>query len=387
MAAEVIMPALGMAQETGRLLRWIRQEGEAVSRGDPLMEIETDKATVEMEAQASGVLGGVMIQPGEEVQVGAVMAWILSPGEAVPPSPAPRPPAPPASLPVAPTEAAQFSSAPGGPSRRLAASPLARRIARERGVELLPGQGSGPEGAYVASDLPGAGPALPGVGATAESGSARRRMALHTTRVWTSTPHFYLGRDVRARRLREELESLRRATSEAITYTDLLLRSAGQALRSHPRLLEYWAGEGVSAHSEVAVGLAIDAERGLMLASIPDPDRLSVADLARTRRQAVERAQQGRLAGSDLAPACLTLSNLGMFGVDRFQAVLSEGQSSILAVGRIVDQVVVTDGRPSVEPVMSLNLSCDHRVLDGATAAPFLNTLVELLENFPRGVR
>jgi len=370
------MPALGLAQETGRLLRWIKQEGEAVAVGELLMEIETDKSAVEIEASAQGILRGVRVQPGEDVVVGTVMAWILGPDEEIPvlaASPvAASPPAggidrePPAILPAAAA----------GPQAddRVAASPLARRLARQQHLELTSGGGSGPEGAYVAADLPSAEAAPVGMA------SARRRTALHTTRVWTTTPHFYLGRDARAGRLRGWLTALRQRSGQPVTYTDLLLRTVGVALRQNPQMSDYWDEGEIRHHDGARVGLAIAGPRGLLLATISEVDRLDLSELVSARREVVARAQAGKLTGSDLEGASITISNLGMFGVDRFEAVLTEGQSSLLAVGRIRDEVVPVDGRPAVEPVMSLTLSCDHRVLDGASAAPFLTTLVEYLE-------
>jgi pyruvate dehydrogenase E2 component (dihydrolipoamide acetyltransferase) len=375
------MPALGLAQETGRLLRWIKQEGEAVAVGDLLMEIETDKSAVEIEASAKGFLRGIRVQPGEEVEVGTVMAWILAENEELP-AQAANPevgPPPAAAAPASLAEPLVPPPVPGegvGPrvGDRAAASPLARKLARERQIELTPGGGSGPEGAYLAADLAAAVAPPPGLS------SARRRTALHTTRVWTTTPHFYLGRDVRARRLRGWLEALRQRSGEPVTYTDLLLRTVGAALRKTPRMNDYWVEGEIRQHQGVQVGLAIATPQGLLLATVGDPDRLRLSELVAARRSVVERAQAGKLSGADLEGASITISNLGMFGVDRFEAVLAEGQSSLLAVGRIRDEVVAVDGHPSVEPVLSLTLSCDHRVVDGAEAAPFLSTLVEYLE-------
>jgi len=376
------MPALGLAQETGRLLRWIKQEGEQVAAGDLLMEIETDKSAVEIEAPARGFLRGIRVQPGEEVEVGTVMAWILAQDEdipvAAPTRPAEPPPAP-AAPPASSIDSEDVPPAQGeleapGAADRAAASPLARRLAADLKFELKPGGGSGPEGAYVAADL--------AVGPSGPSGmsSARRRTALHTTQVWTTTPHFYLGRDVRARRLQGWLEALRQRSGEPVTYTDLLLRTVAVALARSPQMSDYWIDGDIRHREGTHVGLAIASPQGLVLGTVRGADRLRLKELVAARRGLVERAHAGRLSGADLEGASITISNLGMFGVDRFQAVLAEGQSSLLAVGRIRDEVVSVDGQPAVEPVLSLTLSCDHRVLDGAAAAPFLTTLVDYLE-------
>lgn len=372
------MPALGLAQETGRLLRWHKQEGEAVAVGEPLMEIETDKSAVEIEAAATGFLRGLRVQAGEEVAVGTVMAWILGQGEALPDAGVGAMPSSPAAAPV---ESEGLGSPPAqptgtaGPSTegRAAASPLARRLAAERHVDLIAGGGSGPEGAYQAADL--------GLGAAPVAVSrARRRMATHTAKVWSTTPHFYLSRDVRARRLRGWLDAVRRRTGEPVTYTDLLIRTVAVALGANPQMSDYWADGEIRHRDGVHVGLAIASPSGLLLATVRDADRLGMVELIATRRRLVQSAQTGRMSGSDLEGASITISNLGMFGVDRFEAVLIDGQSSLLAVGRVRDEVVAVDGRPAVEPVMSVTLSCDHRVLDGAGAAPFLASLVANLE-------
>jgi len=379
------MPALGLAQETGRLLRWIKQEGEEVAVGDLLMEIETDKSAVEIEASAKGFLRGISVQPGEDVAVGTVMAWILGEGEEAP-APRATPVVAPAAVAAAhksrEPEATQLDQpqpgnieeSPPTPADQVAASPLARQLAQEHHLDLTPGGGSGPDGAYVAADLAAT------ISAPVGMAAASRRMALHTTQVWTTTPHFYLGRDVRARRLQGWLEVLRQRSGEPVTYTDLLLRTVAVALRKHPQMSDYWVDGEIRHRDGAHVGLAIASPRGLLLATVRDADRLGLRELVVARRRVVERAQAGRLTGADLEGASITISNLGMFGVDRFEAVLTEGQSSLLAVGRIRDEVVPVDGRPAVEPVLSLTLSCDHRVLDGAGAAPFLITLVEYLE-------
>jgi pyruvate dehydrogenase E2 component (dihydrolipoamide acetyltransferase) len=384
MAVEVIMPALGLAQETGRLLRWIKVEGDRVAVGDLLMEIETDKSAVQIEASGTGFLRGVRVQPGEEVGVGTVMAWILAEAEALPAGPAAEAPAIPTPAagdpePVLAGDSDPVGSAGGelstvAAATRPAASPLARRLAAERGIELAAGGGGGPDGAYLAADLATAEPAK------GQPSASRRRMAAHTTQVWVSTPHFYLSRDVRARRLRDWLAALRRRTGLAVTYTDLLIRTVGAAVKKHPEMGGYWASGEIRHRSSVHVGLAIATPGGLLLGTVRDVDQLELAKLVEARSQLVQRAQAGRLLGSDLEGAILTISNLGMFGVDRFGAVLTDGQSSLLAVGRIRDEVVPVDGRPAVEPVLSLTLSCDHRVLDGAQAAPFLNEVTEYLE-------
>ncbi|MGH7698366.1 MAG: 2-oxo acid dehydrogenase subunit E2, partial [Candidatus Dormibacteria bacterium] len=340
MATEVIMPALGMAQETGRLLRWIKREGDQVAAGELLMEIETDKSAVEIEATASGVLQGVRVHEGDEVAVGTSLAWILGPAESVPGLGAGAGAMAPPSLAPSPTASPGAAGARSEvqPKGRVAASPRARRQAGERGLVLVPGGGSGPGGAYLAADI-GAGP-----------DRARRGTAASTTAVWTTTPHFYLSREVRAGALQQRLERLRQGLGVRLTYTDLLLAALAQTLAAHPRINDHWDAGQVRHRATGHLALAVAGPKGLLMVTLTEPGRLGVAELAEARRQAVARARAGRLLASDLEPASVTLSNLGMFGVDRFEAVLAEGQSCLLAVGRIREAAVAVSGRPAVEP-------------------------------------
>jgi pyruvate dehydrogenase E2 component (dihydrolipoamide acetyltransferase) len=385
MAAPVIMPALGMAQETGTLVRWLRRPGETVEKGEPLMEVETDKAVVEVEAPASGRLGTPLVGEGEAVPVGQVIAHILGPEEADPGDrPGANPPPPGSSEPAASPDAPRPPDAAGRPPARLAvpASPKARRLAAERGIDLSGLRGSGPEGAVLAADLPspeapvGAGREVP----TAPSAMGRlwRLMAERTTASWTSAPHFFLVREVDAGRLIEWRTSLRRQGLEA-THTDLLVLAVAAALRRHPGMNAVWDGAPVL-RPEINLAVAVETDQGLVAPVIHRADRLSPAGVVEARQALVERARAGRLRPADLEGGTFTLSNLGMYGVDAFSAILNGGQAGILAVGRIADAVVAIEGRPAVRPRAVLTLSCDHRLTDGARAARFLGDLAALIE-------
>ena len=373
------MPALGMAQETGRLVRWLKDEGDDVRRGEPLMEVETDKAVVEVESPGEGVLGGIRVREGDEVPVGETIAYLLSPGEAPPAggqgggdaAVAAHPPAEAASGP-APELAAD---APGegfvGSPPRIAASPKARRLAMERGQDLATLAGSGPGGAVVEADLARAAEVTP----AAAAGPARiqdsrlwQAMAENTTLSWQQTPHFFLFRDVDATRLLETRGRL----GAGITVTDLLGVLVARCLAEHPVM-------NLDA-PEVNLGLAVATESGLVVPVIHAAARLSFAEFAQRRAAAAERARSGRLHSADLGGGTFTLSNLGMYGVDAFTAIITEGQAGILAVGRITDRVVALDGQPAVRPMMALALSCNHRLVDGARGAQFLSDLAERLE-------
>jgi pyruvate dehydrogenase E2 component (dihydrolipoamide acetyltransferase) len=332
------MPALGMAQETGKLVRWLKRDGEPVVKGEPLMEVETDKATVVVEAVASGVLAGITAAEGDEIAVGRPIAMILDPGEPD-------------------TKAAVIS-----PSRSVA-SPKARRLAAERGVDLSGIRGSGPDGAVVESDVLQAGGSVPQT-----EPALWRAMADNVSRSWREAPHFFVIREVDA----SAVVAARKGLGPDVTYTDLLIDAVARALRSHQAM------NGGSA--EVNIGLAVAAPDGLIVPVLHNADQLGVAGIAARRAELVEGVQAGRLRARDMSGATFTLSNLGMYGVDLFTAILTEGQAGILAVGRITDRVVAQEGVPQVRPTMFISLSCDHRRVDGARAAQFMQTLVAILE-------
>jgi len=366
---QIIMPALGMAQDTGKVLRWLAAEGQPVVKGQPLMEIETDKVTVEIEAPASGVLAGVRAQVGQDIPVGQVVAFILAQGESLPAEAtliAPVPPAHPAATHIAPV-----SPTPPRTGERPPASPKARRLAQERGVDLSRLTGSGPGGEITSADVTGASP-------IAVSG-AWRTMAERLARAWSSVPHFYLTRDVDAQRLIEWRRRLH-AVVPAVTYTDLVVALTARALRTHPRLAARWEDGRLAGEIQIGIGIAVATADGLIVPVILRPDERAVEDIARVRHDLVTRAHAGRLRPEDVRGGTFTISNLGMFGVDAVAAMVNPPQAAILGVGRIADRVVAISGSPAVRPVLTLTLTCDHRVVDGARAAEFLVTLADLIE-------
>jgi pyruvate dehydrogenase E2 component (dihydrolipoamide acetyltransferase) len=376
MAQEIIMPALGMAQDTGRLVRWLKAEGEQVREGEPLMEVETDKALVEVEAPGSGVLAGILARQDEDVPVGRVIAYLVAPGES-PPAAAPARGASsaeqerasqPAGFDDAPARGQPSGEplAPPPPPPRRAISPRARRLAAERGLDIGAIAGTGPGGAVVSADLLRLGAeAAPPADHVARVWQA---MAEHTTRSWQTAPHFFLSREVDASRLL----AARSRQPAGVTLTDLLIHLVALTLAHHPAMN--------GGANQANVGLAVATNEGLVTVVVPDAARLSLPEVAERRSQAVERARSGRLRAADLTGATFTISNLGMYGVDSFLAILVEGQAGILAVGRVADRVIAVDGEPRVRPTIILTLSCDHRKVDGARAARFLSDLAEALE-------
>ena len=496
MPANVIMPALELAQETGKLLRWIKAPGDMVRKGEPIAEIETDKVTVELEAPASGILQDVTAQEGDVVPVGHTIAIIadsaspnLSPqggrsGTLAPQGSGAVPTLSPQGSGAVPTLSPQgrgqgegptsdrIKASPlarkvaeahnvdlahvrtasgkiekadvlayvesrrtvatagnGGPGTIVAASPKARRFAAERGIDLRALKGSGPEGAVLAMDVPaaaeptGTGPltsapptsgpltsapltskplTLPspqrGEGVAAgEGGGIPRRgvedaasqekvgtvwrvMAERMAASWTSAPHFFLVREVTVARLGAWLDKARAQTGVRITYTDLLIKLVAAAIVQHPRVAVSWRDGVIERHPDVNVGLAVALEDGLVVPVIHRADTLGLKEIAARREDLVARAQAGKLRPADIQGGVFTISNLGMYGVDAFSAIVNPPQAAILAVGRITDRVIPVDGKPAVQPTMVLTLSCDHRALDGARGARFLGALADLIE-------
>jgi pyruvate dehydrogenase E2 component (dihydrolipoamide acetyltransferase) len=381
MASDVIMPALGMAQETGKVVRWLKAEGDVVAKGEPLLEVETDKVNVELESPGDGVLAGIRAAEGEDVPVGETIAFLLAVGEAMPEPIAAAAPEPAPQVAIQGTSGGHAAAGPTGRGRTLA-SPKARRIAAERGIDLVALHGSGPGGAVVAADVEAPKPATP----DGPTPSVWRVMAQHTTESWQTVPHFYLRREVDASRLESWRTAIRaRPGHERVSHTDLLVKLVAEALRRHPRVNSSWRDGVIVASERVGVGIAVAIDEGLVVPIVHDADRLSLAQTLARRIELVDAARHGRLRPDDVSGGTFTISNLGMYGVDSFDAIVNAPQAAILAVGRIADRVVPVDGQPAVRPMLQLSLSFDHRVVDGARGAEFLETLASLVEE-PAGL-
>ena len=355
-----------------------------MTKGEPLMEIETDKVTVEIEAPATAILAALTAAEGDDVPVGDTVAQILAAGETAAEAGGVRQ----APVAVAASRAPTAEPAADGNGRRgrPLASPKARRLAAERGLDLAAVSGSGPHGAIVAADLDRVEPESgETVGDVIEVGTIWRRMAERTAQSWQA-PHFFLTREVEATRLLSWRESVRsREGYERVTHTDLLVKVAAEALGRHPRANAAWADGRISSSADVNVGIAVAVDDGLVVPVIHGADRLSLRDIASRRVELVAAARDGKLRPGDVRGGTFTISNLGMYGVDAFLAIVNSPQAAILAVGRIADRVVAEGGVPTVRPSLVLTLSCDHRVLDGARGAEFLQTLAMLVEE-PAGI-
>jgi pyruvate dehydrogenase E2 component (dihydrolipoamide acetyltransferase) len=399
MAISVVMPALEMAQETGKLVSWKKKAGEQVKKGEMLLEVETDKAVVEIEAAGDGVLGGVTAKEGDVVPVGQTIAWLLKPGEQPPSNVAAAQTGRKMDSAPAVAETAAAAAAPGPVSAGGARiSPKARRLAREHGVDIATLKGSGPGGEILAEDImkasasaaqapPAAAAARPtSPPSAAPSGppeavsSIGRIMAERTTQSWTSVPHFFVTREVNAGALNGTRERLipviEKSHGVKVTHTDLMVAAVARALRLHPRMNGSWANDKITLNADINIALAMAVENAVVTAVIRNTDKIGLGDIAKRRKELAERARANRLQPADISGATFTISNLGMFNVDAFTAIIVPPQAGILAVGAITDRVVAVDGMIGVRPTVNLTLSSDHRVVDGARAAAFLNDVV-----------
>jgi pyruvate dehydrogenase E2 component (dihydrolipoamide acetyltransferase) len=394
MATEIKLPRLGQGMESGTIVKWLKSEGDAVEKGEPLYELDTDKVTQEVEADASGVLLKIAVQEGE-VDVGKTIAVIGEQGEEVsvsedgaqqqterqPPAEAP-----------AKEDTSQRQSlgrVPSGDGGRIKASPLARRIARELGVDLAQIPGTGPEGRVVAEDVERAGTAAPAMAEGLSLGQVevrqlskvRKTIARRLTQAWEA-PVFQLVVSADMTQSLALVERLRELhPDERPTVTDVLTRVTAAALMRHRDVNAHFVDGEIHIHPSANVGIAVAAPQGLVVPVIQAAERLTVAEIARARAEVVQRARDDKLKQEDLEGGTFTISNLGMFGVEQFIAVLNPPQVAILAVGATEERVVVSGDGFAAVPTMTMTLTCDHRAIDGAVGADFLRTLKQLVES------
>ena len=423
MATPVLMPLMGMTMEEGIVSKWLVEAGATVTKGQEILEFETDKINATVEAPEDGVLGGLTAQPGDAVPVQGVLAYILEPGEEppaaeAPPAAAPEPaaataPAAPMPAPAAPppapapvVAAAPVAAAADG---RIKSSPLARRIARELGVVIAGLAGSGPGGRIIERDVRAAAmapavaaaptvavapaiptPAIPAAigepaaGTTIPVAGVRKVIAERMLQSLQQSAQVTLVTEVDGRRfheLRTELAARHEpALGFKISYNDLLIRVCAHALREHPRANASLDGDVIRLHEAVNVGLAIEAGGDLVVANVKQADRKSLAEIASDLRGVVERARANQLALDDITGGTFTISNLGLYGIDAFTPVLNPPESAILGVGALREKAVAHDGEVVAQLSVTLSLTFDHRIIDGAPAARFLARIRELIE-------
>jgi pyruvate dehydrogenase E2 component (dihydrolipoamide acetyltransferase) len=389
MAISVVMPALEMAQETGKLLAWRKKEGEQVTKGEPLLEIETDKAVVEVEAPGDGTLAAVTAKVGDDIPVGQTIAWLLKPGETAPLHGAQEksPSARATSAPERSTSAVQpvtESGAAGTPQ----ISPKARRLAKDLDVDVGKIKGSGADGVITAEDIQAFADARIGAptdaAAVAEPLSTiARLMAERTTLSWTTVPHFFVSRDIDAAALvafhKSSSVQIAKAAGEKLSITDVLVGLTARILEKHPRINSSWVGGAIKPNKDVNISIAMAVKDGVVSAVIHNAQDKTLSGISSRRRELTELARNNKLRPTDIAAGTFTISNLGMYKVDAFTAIISQPQAAILAVGGITDRVVALEGKPVVRPVMTITLSSDHRVIDGARGAEFLRDLADAI--------
>jgi len=424
MAIDIVMPRLSDTMEEGRILKWLKREGDTVKKGEAIAEIETDKANMELEAFEPGTIEKIVVGEGESVPVGQVIAYMRTaaavPAGAPPPAPPPRPAA------EAPPPAPPRPEAP--PSRpaeeeRIKASPLARRIAAERGIDLSRVKGTGPEGRITREDVlsfiqemeeaeearrraaapppPEAKPAPPPVAApappeikppsreeiegarTVELTKMQATIAKRMAHSKTTIPHFYVTSGIDMTAARKFLEEANAAIGGEVKigFNDLVLKASAQALTKFPHVNASYLDGKIEFHDRINVGMAVDLPEGLMVPVIHDCHKKSLREVALEARQIIERVRSGRMSAADFEGGTFTVSNLGMFDVEHFAAIINPPESAILCVGSVHPIPHVVDGQIAIRDRMRVTLSCDHRVYYGATAARFLQELKRLLEN------
>ena len=416
MATKVHMEALSPTMEEGRLVKWSKKEGDQVKSGDTLAEVETDKAVMELVARADGQLIKVMVPEGTTVPVGNVVAWIGKPGEKVDgdgaaPAPAAAAPKPaPASAPAAPPAAPAPAPAPRGPApapvataapadaTRVKASPLARRIAKDAGVDLKLVEGSGPGGRVIKRDVEGA-PAAATAAAPRTTYDVRRTgvpyedvpltqirktIAKRLTASIGPVPHFFLTTEVDMERAAEARDALNKQLGEEggkISFNDIIIKAVALALGQHRTCNAWFRDDHIRYWNEVHIGMAVAIDDGLITPVIRNADVKSLRQISAESRELAARARNRRLKPEEYTGSTFSLSNLGMFDIDQFTAVINPPESGIIAVGSIAPKAVPEGERIVSRRRVRLTMSCDHRVIDGATGAAFLKTLKQMLEN------
>jgi pyruvate dehydrogenase E2 component (dihydrolipoamide acetyltransferase) len=393
-ATEVILPRLGQGMESGTIVRWLKSEGEPVAKGEPLFELDTDKVTQEVEAEAAGVLLKIAVSEGE-VPVGQTVAFIGAEGEDVPEvaaATAEEEATPSRAVPLPErVEVGEEATVASG-NGRIKASPLARRMARERGIELSAIRGTGPDGRIVAEDVERAEVGEPARAVATEPAlwtgtqripltNIRKTIARRLTEAW-QIPVFQLQTSADMTRVNALVATIREREPEVrVTVTDVLTKVCAHALVRHREVNAEFTEDAIVLHPSANVGLAVAAPQGLVVPVIRGAEQLPLRTIARVRSDLVGRARENRLRAEDLEGGTFTISNLGMYAVERFTAVLNPPQAAIVAVGATEERVVPVRGETAVRPMVTLTGTFDHRAVDGAPAAAFLQTLKESLED------
>lgn len=410
MPVEIVMPKLGLTMTEGLIVEWRKKEGDPVKKGDILFVLETEKVTYEVEAPEDGALGKILVKEQETVPVGAVVATLLKPGESaveVTAAPASAPGAEAASpAPAAAAAAAPVGTAPAGV--RVKATPLAKKVANEYGIDLTAVSGTGPGGRILREDVEKAkaagiqapaaaapAPAAPAQAAPSAPASAaegrlaaftgmRKTIAKRMLQSKVEAAQAYMGNTVDATRIQalrsELLPFIEKKSGVRITITDLMMKVTGAALREHPVINTRWTDKGVLFLPEVNMGMAMALDEGLIVPVIKNINGKSLGQVARDRVALIEKGKKNSFLPDDIKGSTFTLSAMGMFGLETFTAIINQPENAILAVGAIIDKPVALKGEVVIRPMMTVNLTYDHRTIDGAEAGKFMRTLKEMIE-------
>ena len=402
MATKVVMEALSPTMEEGRVAAWKKKEGDVVKAGEVLAEVETDKAVMDLVARGEGTLRAIVAKEGETLPVGTLLGVIGAPGEdisaltgATAPAPEPAAAAPSARPPDRPTAGPPARPSTPSDGGRVLSSPLARRIAAEKGVNLAAVAGSGPAGRVVARDVASAQPSAVSRQPSAMSrqpaaaGSEdvpltqiRKTIAKRLVQSIGPVPHFFLTCEIDMQAAWDLRASLKaRGDKYAISFNDLVIKAVAHALRAHRAVNAWWMDDHIRYHGDVHVGMAVAVEDGLITPVIRFADQKGLLAISAESKALAEKARARRLTPEEYTGATFSISNLGMFDIDEFTAVINPPEAGILAIGRIAEKPVVLNGQVVPRRMMRVTMSCDHRVIDGATGAQFLQTVKLNLEN------
>ena len=387
MALAVILPKLDEAMRSGRIVKWLKKEGDRVKKGDILFELETEKVVFEVEAEKPGILSSIQAKRGDMVRVGATVAFILEPGEKAPEVPAGKAKPEPASI--------AKGEAPVAVPRgvEVKASPVAKRIAKEHNIDLSLVKGTGPDGRIVREDVLQAveeskAAATPPCQEDVEGeivplSSIRETIAKRMTESF-KVPHFYLTVEVDTRELGKTREKLIPLVESKVgirlTITDLVIKAVAKALEDNPSMNCAYTDGAVKLFKQINIGLVTSVEGGLVVPVIHQANEKSLAEIAQNRAELVQKARDRKLGMKEMRGSTFTISNMGMFGIDQFSAILQPPEAAILTLGRTADKAVVRNGEIVIRPMMALTLSIDHRVLDGVIGADFLQSLKNYIE-------
>ena len=422
--AEIIMPKMGDAMTEGKVVRWYKKAGDTVKKGEPVLEIETDKVNLDLEAEQDGTIGEVAVQEGQMVPVGGRLAMISAPRESGVSRPSATSPAGGGGAPqetqqrrvvdkkdsykhstgeygeamemkapridrTAPLRAVEGGSASGSDSGRRRSSPLARKMASEMGVSLDAVQGSGPQGRIVAKDIkqvggaprPSAAPPPAALKTQQIPLSAMRRtIARRLAESTGPIPHFYLTVDYDVTNLMSLRLQMNEIEGQKISVNDFIIRAAALALRHHPYVNASWGDEAITQHGEIHIGVAVSTPEGLITPVVRNADQKSVMEIAAEIRSLADKAKNRKLRPEEYQGSTFTISNLGAWGIEEFTAIINPPNVAILAIGAAASQPVVVSGQVAIRDRMKVTMSCDHRVVDGAAGAEYLRTLRQYVE-------